>query len=276
MSGRRLRRSVFAATALWLFLVVPCGAAGTALPDYTAEFRVTRSVFDSDVTIASAKLRLERGSEGRYRYSSQLWPVKLVAMFYGDELSEYARGSITPEGVRPDLYEMHLTGRRAREGSMSFDREQRGDVVLTQNFKGETTRKKVPPQTLDRLSMQLAIAHDLRAGRETMQYLMADTHRLRVYRFEVKGRERVETPVGVYDTIKVELTGRLRVDKAKGLDIDAAQTVDDFEGKDRTTFWLAPALSYLPVRVKHVDEDLGAFYMNMTRMETQVGAEAAP
>lgn len=275
MALPRLRRSVLAAAVLWLSLVAPCGAAGLA-PDFTADFRVTRSVLNSDVTIASATLRLERGSDGGYRYSSQLWPVKLVAMFYGDELSEYARGRITPEGVRPDLYEMRLTGRRARQGSMSFDRERPGDIVLTQNFKGETTRKKVPPETLDRLSMQLAIAHDLRAGRESMQYLMADGHRLRVYRFEVKARERVETPVGVYDTIKVELVGRLRVDKARGMDIDAVETIDDFEGGDRTTFWLAPALAYLPVRVKHVDEDLGAFYMNMTRMETFAGTAADP
>jgi hypothetical protein len=163
---------------------------------------------------------------------------------------------------------------------MSFTREQ-GEVMLTQHStKGETTQRQVSSETLDRISMQLAIAQDLRAGRETMQYLMADGRRLRVYRFEVKGHERVDTPVGVYDAIKVELAGQARIDEeaedVMKMDIDAVKTVDDFEGSDRPTFWLAPALSYLPVRVKHVDDDLGAFYMNMTKVETSGAPEAAP
>ncbi|MDX9740658.1 MAG: DUF3108 domain-containing protein [Gammaproteobacteria bacterium] len=238
---------------------------------FRADYKVTRSVLDSDFTLASADLRLELGSEGGYRYSSNLRPAKLIALFYGDELAEYSRGHLEDEGVRPDLYEMRLSGRKAREGSIVFDREA---GVVVQRFKGREVRQGVPPEAHDRLSLQLEMARDLAAGRRAMQYLMVDRNRLRVYRFEVKGEERIETPLGSYETLRVELAGRLRLEDAAGLDVDTVHTETDLSGEDQTTFWFAPMLGHLPVRIRHEDEDLGTFTMSIERLEMPLALRA--
>ena len=263
-SVRRCKPS-FLALCLSLVLAVCAGEALATPAGFSAAYKVTRNLFDRDLTLASAALQLERGSNGRYRYTSQLNPVRLVALIYGERLTEVSRGSITPTGVMPDLYEMRLEGRRPRAGSLVFDRAS-GEIVQT--FKQNQVRQRVPEgKTLDRLSMQLALASDLAAGERDMQYLMADQNRLRVYRFEVTGEERLRTRVGEFDTLKVELTGRLRVEDAEGMDVDEVETVDDFGDENRTAFWFAPELDYLPVRIQHVDDDLGTFRMEIERLD---------
>ena len=67
--------------------------------------------------------------------------------------------------------------------------------------------------------------------------------------------------------MKVELTGRLRVDNGAALKLAPAETVDDFDDGEPTSFWFAPTLGYLPVRIQHVDDDLGVFRMDIERVE---------
>lgn len=250
------------------------GAAAPALHSYSADYKVTRKIFDSDVELASANLRLELGADGGYRYSSSLRMGRLIQLFYGEELVEYTRGRVESGGVRPDLYEMRLKGRKPREGSIVFERE--AGTTVVQRFKGKEVRQKVPPDAHDRLSLQLEMARDLAAGRRAMQYLMVDRGRLRVYRFEVKAEERLDTPIGSYDTLRVELTGRLRVKdrEAAKLDVSAAQTESDLSGEHRTVFWAAPALEYVPIRILHEDEDLGVFTMSVERLQLPLVLDA--
>src|SRR5690606_10349788 len=111
------------------------------------------------------------------------------------------------------------------------------------------------------------VVRDVAAGRRVMQYLVAENRRLRVYRFEVIDTERVETPLGEFEAVRVELTGRLRVEDVDGLEV-ATMDVDTIEtppvaDEDRVTFWCAPEFGYLPVRIQHIDDDLGAFQMNL-------------
>jgi hypothetical protein len=232
---------------------------------FRAEYKVTRAVMRSEMTAAAAELRLELGADGGYRYSSSLRPVYVIALFYGDELAEYSRGRLDSAGVWPELYEMSLSGRKPREGGIVFDRDA-GQV--TQRFKGKEVLQSVPAQAHDRLSLHLMMARDLAAGKRAMQYLMVDQNRLRVYRFEVTGEEQINTPFGRHHTLRVELTGRLRLgNNARGLDVANARTDTDLTGEKQTTFWMAPSLGYLPLRLRHQDEDLGTFTMNIERLE---------
>lgn len=259
---------------LALALLLAFGAApASALPvQFSAGYEVTHRVFGRDVTLASAGLRLTRGPDDRYHYTFNLNPVRLIAMLYAEEMREVSRGSIPEEGVRPDLYSFVLEGRKPRADNIVFeDDEAAGVVRLAQNFKGDTVRQRVPAGTVDRMAMQLAVVRDVAAGKRAMQYLMADNRRLRVYRFEVVGTERVDTPLGEVDALRVELTGRLRVEDVEGLDVatmdvDAVKT-PPVADEDRLTFWCASEFGYLPVRIQHVDDDLGTFRMNLRWVE---------
>jgi hypothetical protein len=79
--------------------------------------------------------------------------------------------------------------------------------------------------------MQLALLFELRDGSTEFQFPVAHQGRIKQYRFKQTGRERVELPMGEYDTLIVE-----RLD-------------DD---RDKTQIWSVPELNYFPVRyLKH-------------------------
>ncbi len=238
--------------------------SGDPSADFVADYRVTRKLFNYDATLASATLSFEREHDSLYRYVFVLKPVRLVALAYGDTLTETSRGRISAAAVLPERYDMALEGRKPRSGNLQFEDGRR---AIVQRFKNREVRQRVPPRTFDRLSIQLALIHDLAAGKRDMKYLMADQNRLRVYRFKVVADERMQTAVGEVAVLKVELSERLRVEKSAGLDLDSAKTVDDFGGDERSTFWFAPALGYLPVRIQHVDDDLGVLRMDIERVE---------
>lgn len=88
--------------------------------------------------------------------------------------------------------------------------------------------------TLDELNLEFQVREDLKKGALQPQYLVADEKRVEAVRFVREGREQLSVPAGRYDTVRVR-----RVHN---------------NPKRTTTFWLAPSLDYLPVRVMQNDD----------------------
>jgi hypothetical protein len=79
--------------------------------------------------------------------------------------------------------------------------------------------------------MQLALLFELLDGSTEFQYPVAHQGRIKQYRFKQTGKEKIELPMGEFNTLIVE-----RLD-------------DD---RDRTQIWSVPELNYFPVRfLKH-------------------------
>jgi hypothetical protein len=256
-------RLVVLAFAMACLLAAAPPPACAAPEDFTADYQVSRSVFSRLVTLAQAELALTREGGG-YRYVSHTWPIPIIALVYGDEVVEESRGQLVGGAVRPDRYDYELKGRSGRSDHLVFDRAS-GEVE--QHFKGETVTQRVPPGALDRLSMQVAIMTDLARGAREMRYLVADRNRLYAYRFKVAGDERVTTPFGNFETVRVELAGQQRIEDAEGLRLDQLDIVDKDGNGRRTTFWCAPALGFVPVQVEYADRDQGTFRMDIQRLE---------
>jgi len=102
------------------------------------------------------------------------------------------------------------------------------------NGRGGAWELPVPQGTVDELSVQLALIADLRAGHRQLSYPVIDDGTLEAMAFRVAGAERLDTRLGELDTVRVE---RVRDD-------DRA-----------TTYWFAPALGYMPVRILHEERD---------------------
>ena len=97
--------------------------------------------------------------------------------------------------------------------------------------KDDPWQTNMPKGTLDKLVMQMALIFELRDGVTEFQYPVAHEGRIKQYRFKQTGKERIELPIGQYDTLIVE-----RLD-------------DD---RDKTKIWSVPELNYFPVRfLKH-------------------------
>lgn len=93
--------------------------------------------------------------------------------------------------------------------------------------------------TLDPLNLEIQIRQDL-SKKSTLKgkYSLGDAKGLNPLAFELEGAEKITTPYGEIDTIKVS-----RV----------------HQSSDRKTqFWLAKSLNYLPVKVVQIDD--GAMY----------------
>jgi hypothetical protein len=253
----------FAMTCL-LAAGMPPALAAPAPDSFTSDYQVSRSVFSRLVTLAEARLALTRQGGGDYRYVSHTWPIPIIAFVYGDEVVEQSSGRFAGDAVRPDRYDYELKGRSGHADHLVFERD-KGEVE--QSFKDDTVRQRVPPSALDRLSMQLAIMADLARGAREMRYLVADRNRLYAYRFSVAGNERVSTPFGEFEAVKVEMAGQRRVEDAEGLQLDQLDIVDKDGNGGRTTFWCAPALGFVPVQVEYADRDQGVFRMDIQSLE---------
>jgi len=75
--------------------------------------------------------------------------------------------------------------------------------------------------------MQLALLLELRDGRTEFQYPVAHQGRIKQYRFKQTGKEKIELPIGEFNSLIVE-----RLD----------------EDRDKTRIWSVPELNYFPVR----------------------------
>lgn len=202
-------------------------AAGSAvaLPTaFSARYEVTHSGF----TLGEALIQYQQLGEERYRYSSLTRPVGITKLFYNAQIKEVSEGRITEDGYQPDRYHYDRSGRKDREALLLFDWD-KGRVV--NEVGGDPWAMDIPKDALDRMVSQLQLMHDLADREADLTYRIADGGKLREYTLNIVGREELATPYGRLETVKVS-----RRDK---------------DGKRETTFWCAPALDYLAVRIDH-------------------------
>lgn len=127
-----------------------------------------------------------------------------------------SRGAIASDGLRPVEFEDRRTGRATRRAS--FDAADKSPTLERQ----------------DQLSMAWSFAFSPPRG--TVNVRVADGKRVTPYVYAIAGRERVKTPAGEFDGLK--LVKRKDSPQAKSTEI-----------------WLAADRDYVPVRVLIIDKD---------------------
>jgi hypothetical protein len=244
---RMLRRASYALTLLFVLTSV---AAARGVPQ---EFTATFAVSARGISLGRAQLTLER--EGRrYHYGSRIKASGLIKLFYRSQLHEESQGELLAEQVRPRRYDYRRTGSKGRTDSIRF-LPTVGQAFI--QYKGESRARDVPAGVLDPLSLHLALMQDLALGaKQRMRYLVLEPRRLQAYALEVAGHERVATPAGEWDAVRVDLVGRGVVKDAEEFDLATAD-IPPVGEDERTSFWLAPELNYLVVRIRHHDPDEG-------------------
>lgn len=90
------------------------------------------------------------------------------------------------------------------------------------------------PGTFDELCYVLAVIDGLRAGKQQLSVPVVDGGTVESLQFQVRDHPRLDTRLGPLETVRVE---RLR---------------DDGRA---TSYWFAPSLGYLPVRILHEERD---------------------
>ncbi len=144
--------------------------------------------------------------------------------------SERSYFSVTPQGqILPTHY--HL------ERQMLFE-HRHTDLLMDWETKKLITQTERDPQrsfeltanTLDKLSVEIQMRRDLASPHPALSYPLADADGIRTYVYNTGTSETLNTAIGTLSTLKVEhshVAGAARY----------------------TTFWVAPSLNFLPVRV---------------------------
>ncbi len=105
---------------------------------------------------------------------------------------------------------------------------------VTSSYKGKTTTSNMAQQAFDNLSLEVQIRQDLLNGKFSGNYYVAKKDKVERTPFKKSGNTKITVPAGTFDTVRVD---RIHDDNSRS-----------------TSFWLAPSLDYLPVKVSQVND----------------------
>ena len=105
---------------------------------------------------------------------------------------------------------------------------------VTSNYKGKNTTMKMSQQAFDDLSLEVQIRQDLLNGKFSGNYYMAKKDKIEKTPFKKSGSTKITVPAGTFDTVRVD---RIHEDNSRS-----------------TSFWLAPSLDYLPIKVSQIND----------------------
>lgn len=186
-------------------------SAAAAAPPQRVE--IGYEVSRNGSVLAETSQRLEH--DGRSYQLSETWKGKGIMSLRG-EAKRSSRGAVVADGLRPQSFEDQRSGRDPQK--VAFD----------------PAAKTPTPQRQDRLSFIWSFAFSPPTGPVTVS--VADGKKVATYTYQPAGRERVKTPAGEFDALKLVK----RRDRPE----------------DRVTeIWLAAERGYLPVRVLLVEKD---------------------
>ncbi|MBA2491427.1 MAG: DUF3108 domain-containing protein [Gammaproteobacteria bacterium] len=204
-------------------------SAGPQVPDFSARYVIKKA----GLNVIATTISLTRGPENIV-YRSAAEPIGMASWFFGDHriyeqaVLEQVDGQVIPLSYR---YTHHGSDENRNE---YYYYDWAGRVART-NYRGTPRTFRIPDRTLDNFSLQLALIQDARNGRKTITYPVISKGELKTYTFANLGRETIETPLGEFDTIKLE------------------RRKDDAENTTYTT-WYASELNYLPVQVENRED----------------------
>jgi len=163
--------------------------------------------------LAEVNQRLEH--DGRSYRLSETWIGKGIYALRGEAVRS-SQGAVAADGLRPQQFEDRRPGRETRHAG--FDPAAKTPTLLRQ----------------DRLSFSWTFA--FAPPREAVSLSVADGKHVTSYTYQAAGRERVKTPAGEFDALKLV--------KRKVNPDDRA-----------TEIWLAVERQYIPVRILVIDKD---------------------
>lgn len=162
-----------------------------------------------------------------YSLASRSETTGILDLLRSQHRTYLSRGTLTPEGLRPETFLMSRNrGRGTEEARAKFDWES-GSVTL--GPASGQREQSLPPRAQDLVSFMYQLSLDPpRSGR--LQLPITNGSRLETYVLEVLPEETIETPLGALRALPIK-----QVRKA---------------GEESLELWLATEYRYLPVRIR--------------------------
>jgi hypothetical protein len=206
----------------------PASAGESELKPFTASYTSSWH----GLSAGTAQLQLQRLADGRWSYQMQMVARGLARLALPAETNSRSVFRIQDERLIPETFTVE-------DGPDEDDEDQ--NIVFdwaAGRARGTAQGKRVDlqlqPGVLDTLSVQVALMHELLAGRTPERFVLLDSDRIKDYAYTAQGKERLQTEAGIYDTVIFRSS---RPGSRKS-----------------TWFWCAPELGYLPLKVERRED----------------------
>jgi hypothetical protein len=210
----------------WFWLLISAATAAAAAPPERVD--LTFDVRHNGSSVAQVEHRLRH--DGRSYEITETWSGKGLYALLGSA-RRTSRGTVARDGLQPLVYRDERTGRRTARAT--FDWQER---TVTMQYKGDPRVVPLPADASDRLAFLFDFAFSPPPQGEVLFDLMDGRGKSR-HLYRVEGAERLGTPAGEFDTVRL-----------------VRRTEDEV-----AEIWLATRHSYLPLRVRVTERD-GAYY----------------
>ena len=196
---------------LYLTIVLSLASVAVAAPPQRVE--VGYEIQRNGQALAEVTQRLEH--DGRTYRLSETWKGKGILGLRGEAVRS-SQGAVVADGLRPQKFEDKRPGRDTQQAA--FDPAAKTATLLRQ----------------DQLSFIWTLA--FAPPRAAVTASVADGKRVTSYTYEAAGREKVKTPAGEFDALKLVKRRDNPQDKVSEI-------------------WLAADRQYIPVRILVVEKD---------------------
>jgi len=194
------------------------------------QFSATYGLTKAGITIGETKRVLSR-KNGQYLFESITRPTGVAKLFTNGLVVERSHWQFFQGHPRPVQYTFFNSGsKKKRNVQVDFDWEKN---QVTNTVNNDPWTMPLEHGATDKLLYQLRLMQDLPTAATSLRYPVADGGKLKYFVIEILGKERIKTPLGKFETL------RLRYIK----------------GKRQTTMWCATELGYLPVRIEQRKND---------------------
>lgn len=110
-----------------------------------------------------------------------------------------------------------------------------GSQVIS-TYKGKSQTFSSSSQAYDDLSLEMQIRQELINGKFSGSYRLVKKNEIETTAFRKAGTSKINTPAGTYEAVRID---RVHDDKGRA-----------------TSFWLAPSLNYLPIKVTQTNDGM--------------------
>lgn len=212
---------------------------GLMLLSFSVQASLLESGFDAKFNVyvsgiyAGVSSRHLLRHDNLIEYHSRTVAEGLASLFVSDIVTEVSQARYEEQDIVSLFYRYQQTGGKDEvDESVSFDWDKK-QLHISSNNK----TYPIQPHTYDVLSFQLALMKILSSMSKKFVFHVADHHDLHTYDATVSGKETINTEYGELKTVRVD-------------------SINSDNG-NRFTFWCAPKLDYLPVRVEFERADTG-------------------
>lgn len=215
-----MKKSLITLLAASTFVGLPVAAVAADLPGYSATYRVSA---DGKTGTATRTLT-KTGNNYKYTVNAR---AAGVATLNQEATFSLSNGRILPSSST-------MSARILGIGHTHSIRFNNAGKSVVSTYKGKATTLNMPRQAYDDLSLEAQIRQELINGKFSGSYQLVKKTEIETTKFRRAGNTKITVPAGTYDTVRID---RIHDDRNRA-----------------TSFWLAPSLNYLPVRVSQTTD----------------------